>query len=60
VSLENTRQALFKTRQIGTALRTILVTLEAVVMVGFVGYGIWLWSVDAATIGVISAAIALS
>ncbi len=60
VSLENTREALFKTRQIGTALRTILVTLEAVVMVGFVGYGIWLWSVDAATIGVISAAIALS
>ena len=60
VSLENTRQALFKTRQIGIALRTVLVTLEAVVMVGFVGYGIWLWSVEAATIGVISAAIALS
>lgn len=60
VSLENTREALFRTRQIGTALRTTLVTLEAVVIVGFVGYGIWLWSVDAATIGVISAAIALS
>lgn len=59
-ALENTREALFKTRQIGTALSTTLVSLEAVVMVGFVGYGIWLWSVDAATIGVISAAIALS
>ena len=59
-SLENTREALFRTRQIGTGLRTVLVTLEAVVIVGFVGYGIWLWSIDAATIGVISAAIALS
>ena len=60
VSLEATREALFKSRQIGTALRTTLVTLEAIVIVGFVGYGIWLWSVDAATIGVISSAIALS
>ncbi len=59
-SLEDTRQALFITRQIGTALRTTLVSLEAVVIVGFVGYGIWLWSIDAATIGTISAAIALS
>lgn len=60
LSLENTREALFRTRQIGTALRTTLVILEAVVIVGFVGYGIWLWSIDAATIGTISAAIALS
>jgi len=60
LSLENTRQALFKTRQIGTGLRTVLVSLEAVVIVGFVGYGIWLWSEETATIGVISAAIALS
>lgn len=60
ISLEQTRQTLFRTRQIGTGLRTMLITLEAVVMVGFVGYGIWLWSIEAATIGVISAAIALS
>ena len=60
VSLDATREALFRTRQIGIGLRTTLVLLEAVVMVGFVGYGIWLWSVEAATIGVISAAIALS
>ena len=43
--LEDTRQSLFKTRQIGVGLRTSLVLLEAVVMVGFVGYGIWLWSI---------------
>ncbi|MBX2826113.1 MAG: ABC transporter ATP-binding protein/permease, partial [Gammaproteobacteria bacterium] len=59
-ALDDTREALFKTRQIGIALRSTLVLLEAVLMVGFVGYGIWLWSVEAATIGVISAAIALS
>lgn len=59
-SLDATREALFVTRQIGIGLRTTLVLLEAVVIVGFVGYGIWLWSVGAASIGVISSAIALS
>jgi len=58
--LEDTRQALFRTRQIGVGLRATLVALEAVVMVGFIGYGIWLWSLGVATIGTISAAIALS
>ncbi|MEM9269116.1 MAG: ABC transporter ATP-binding protein [Pseudomonadota bacterium] len=58
--LEATRQALFTTRKIGVGLRTTLVALEAVVMVGFIGYGVWLWSVEAATIGTVSAAIALS
>lgn len=38
--LEATRQALFRTRQIGVSLRTTVVMLEAVVMVGFIGYGI--------------------
>jgi len=60
VGLENTRQALFVTRQIGVSLRTILVILEGIMMVGFVGYGLWLWSQGAATIGLIGAAIALS
>ncbi|MDV7143755.1 ABC transporter ATP-binding protein [Tropicimonas sp. TH_r6] len=59
-SLEATRQALFRTRQIGIALRTTLIMLEAIVMVGFVGYGIWLWSTEAASIGLVSSAIALS
>ncbi len=57
--LENTRQALFKTRRIGLSLRTILNLLEGVIMTGFVGYGIWLWSQGAATIGLVSAAVAL-
>jgi len=58
--LENTRIALFRTRQIGVSLRTILTTLEGIMMVGFVGYGLWLWTQEAATIGLIGAAIALS
>jgi len=59
-ALENTRQALFYTRQIGVFLRTILTTLEGIMMVSFVGYGLWLWSQGAASIGVIGAALALS
>jgi len=59
-SLENTRQALFITRQIGVSLRTILTTLEGIMMVSFVGYGLLLWSQGAASIGVIGAAVALS
>ena len=58
--LENTRQALFRTRQIGVSLRTILTVLEGIMMVGFVGYGLWLWTVGAASIGLIGAAVALS
>ncbi len=60
VALENTRQALFVTRQIGVSLRTILTTLEGIMMVGFVGYGLYLWTNGDATIGLIGAAIALS
>ena len=59
-ALENTRQALMVTRQIGVLMQTILTTLEGIMMAGFVGYGLWLWSIDAASIGVISAAVALS
>ena len=58
--LENTRLALFRTRQIGVSLRTVLSILEGIVMVGFVGYGIWLWTIGAATIGLIGAAVALT
>jgi len=58
--LEDTRQKLFLARQISVGLWTILIMLEAVVMVGFVGYGIWLWSIGTASVGVVSAMIALS
>jgi ATP-binding cassette subfamily B multidrug efflux pump len=60
VCLEDTRQRLFETRQISVALWTTLILLEAIVMVGFIGYGIWLWSSGLASIGVVSSMIALS
>lgn len=59
-SLEDTRESLFRARQIGLALRTVTVWLEGVIMAGIVGYGIWLWSEGGATIGLVSAAVALS
>ncbi|MGP6089376.1 ABC transporter ATP-binding protein [Antarctobacter jejuensis] len=59
-SLEDTRETLFRARQIGLALRTVTVWLEGLIMVGIVGYGIWLWSQGGATIGLVSAAVALS
>lgn len=58
--LEDTRRALLVTRQIGIRLRTSLLLLEGMIMVGFIGYGIWLWTTEAATIGLVSAAVALS
>lgn len=58
--LEYTRETLFKSRQIAIALRTTIVILEGVIMVGFIGYGIWMWSVGIASIGLVGSAIALT
>lgn len=58
--LEKTRQTLFLARQISVGMRTVTVWLEGVIIVGFVGYGIWLWSQGSASIGLVSAAVALS
>ena len=58
--LEDTRQTLFAARKLGIGTHTILIALEAVILVGFIGYGIWLWSLEAVSIGLVSSAIALS
>jgi ATP-binding cassette subfamily B multidrug efflux pump len=60
VSLELTREKLFLSRQISLSMNTIVVLLEGLIMVGFIGYGVWLWSVGAGTIGLIGSAVALS
>ncbi len=60
VSLDATRDKLFEARQISIAFRTLTVLLEGIIIVGFVGYGIWIWSQGVASIGLISAAVALS
>ncbi|MEO1309146.1 MAG: ABC transporter ATP-binding protein, partial [Pseudomonadota bacterium] len=59
-SLDETRVKLFYARQISVGLRSVTVLLEGMIIVGFVGYGIWLWSRGFATIGLVSAALALS
>ncbi|SFR43670.1 ABC transporter ATP-binding protein [Litoreibacter janthinus] len=59
-SLEDTRETLFLSRQISVGMRTITVWLEGVIIAGFVGYGVWLWSHGEATIGLVSAAVAMS
>lgn len=59
-ALEETRLTLFASRKISVGMRTLTVWLEGVIIVGFVGYGVWLWSQEAATIGLVSAAVALS
>ena len=59
-SLEETRATLFHARQISVGLRTLTVWLEGIIIAGFVGYGVWLWSKGDATIGLVSAAVAMS
>lgn len=59
-ALEHTRTKLFQARQIAIGMRTLTVWLEGVIIVGFVGYGIWFWSQGYASIGLVSAALALS
>lgn len=59
-ALETTRQKLFEARQISVGLRTITILLEGLIIVGFVGCGIWFWSQGMATIGVVGTTIALS
>lgn len=58
--LETTREKLFLARQISVGMRTLTVWLEGLIIAGFVGYGVWLWSNGDATIGLVSAAVAMS
>ena len=59
-ALEATRQRLFEARQISVGLRATTIWLEGLIIVGFVGAGIWFWSQGLATIGVVGTTIALS
>lgn len=58
--LETTREKLFLARKISVGMPTLTVWLEGLIIVGFVGYGVWLWSGGNATIGLVSAAVAMS
>ena len=59
-ALEKTRIKLFEARQISVGLRTTTIWLEGLIIVSFVGAGIWFWSQGMATIGLVGTTVALS
>ncbi|MEM7243565.1 MAG: ABC transporter ATP-binding protein [Pseudomonadota bacterium] len=59
-AIEETRQTFAREMRIFTLMDFGLVVLNGLLIVGVVGYAIWLWSADAATVGIIAAATALT
>jgi ATP-binding cassette, subfamily B, multidrug efflux pump len=58
-AIENARTTFQKEMRIFTVMDVCLVTLNGLLILGVVGWGIWLWSVGAASLGVVAAASAL-
>ncbi len=58
-AIENARQTFQKEMRIFTVMDVCLVTLNGLLILGVVGWGIWLWSAGAASLGVVAAASAL-
>ena len=58
-AIEHTRQTFQKEMRIFTIMDLCLVALNGFLIVSVVGWAIWLWSGDAASIGVVAAASAL-
>ena len=59
-AIEETRQTFAREMRIFTLMDFGLVVLNGLLIVGVVGYAIWLWSSGAATVGIIAAATALT
>ena len=59
-AIEETRQTFAAEMRIFTLMDFGLVVLNGLLIVGVVGYAIFLWSTDAATVGIIAAATALT
>ena len=58
-AIETARETFQKEMRIFTVMDVCLVTLNGLLILGVVGWGIWLWSVGAASLGVVAAASAL-
>ncbi|WP_333828896.1 ABC transporter ATP-binding protein [Pararhodobacter sp.] len=58
-AIEHSRQTIQKEMRIFTIMDLCLVFLNGLLIVSVVGWAIWLWSVDAASLGVVAAASAL-
>lgn len=59
-AIENTRRTFQREMRIYTVMDVTLVTLNGLLIVGVVGWAIWLWSAGAASVGVVAAATALT
>ncbi len=57
--IENARQTFQKEMRIFTVMDVCLVTLNGLLILGVVGWGIWLWSAGNASLGIVAAASAL-
>jgi ATP-binding cassette subfamily B multidrug efflux pump len=58
-AIEKARTTFQKEMRIFTVMDVCLVTLNGLLILGVVGWGIWLWSVGSASLGVVAAASAL-
>ncbi|MEM1299896.1 MAG: ABC transporter ATP-binding protein, partial [Pseudomonadota bacterium] len=58
-AMEEFREAFAYTNRIHTQLEFMMSVLSTFLIGGLIGYAIWLWSLDAVTVGVVAAAIAL-
>jgi ATP-binding cassette, subfamily B, multidrug efflux pump len=58
-AIEKARTTFQKEMRIFTVMDVCLVTLNGLLILGIVGWGIWLWSVGSASLGIVAAASAL-
>jgi ATP-binding cassette, subfamily B, multidrug efflux pump len=58
-AIEKARTTFQKEMRIFTVMDVCLVTLNGLLILGVVGWAVWLWSADAATLGIVAAASAL-
>jgi ATP-binding cassette subfamily B multidrug efflux pump len=59
-AIENTRQTFAREMRIFTLMDLMLMTLNGLLIVGVVGWAIWLWAQGTASVGAIAAATALT
>ncbi len=59
-AIENTRQTLQREMRLYTIMELGLVSLNGVLVVGVVGWAIWLWYGGSASVGIVAAAAALT
>ncbi|MCC5970187.1 MAG: ABC transporter ATP-binding protein [Pararhodobacter sp.] len=58
-AIEHSRQTIQKEMRIFTIMDLCLVILNGLLIISVIGWAIWLWSIDAASLGVVAAASAL-